>query len=154
MAFSSKQIKVIISQIFEIVNAFGKPVTVAENLSFIIMFIQATKITNVEWSYQNQLMLALQKISLGLSLAIDYTKINNQSRTTYVGEADFSSPQLIIKSSILNETEGSIIANRFGPSLFKTPTTANELAQDVYTSKIIKAEVLHNWRIKHEEAHD
>ena len=92
MKFSREQIKLIISQTIDILSVFGNPTTIAENLSFIVMFIKSTKITHVEWSYQNQLMLALQKVSLGLTLTVDYTKINNQSRTTYIGEADYSSP--------------------------------------------------------------
>lgn len=154
MKFSREQIKLIISQTIDILSVFGNPATIAENLSFIVMFIKSTKITHVEWSYQNQLMLALQKISLGLTLTVDYTKINNQSRATYIGEADFSSPQLILKSSTLNETDGSIIPNQLGQSVFKSPTVMNEFAYDAYTAKVIKAEVLYNRRIMHEEAYE
>ena len=151
MKLSKRQLKLIISQIFDILSVFGKPSIIAENLSFMIYFLSTTKISSVDWSYQNQLMLALQKISLGLSLVIDYRKINNQSRTTYAKEIDLNLPQFALKPS-LNDTESSINMNHYGQSLFKSLTIDNETTADAYESKLIKAELLSNRRVIHEEA--
>lgn len=75
--FTAKQKEVLLSHIIENVGIFGKHLTIAENLSYLINGIQIIPEYETDWKTQNQLMLTFQYLNLGQSLVINLEKLAN-----------------------------------------------------------------------------
>jgi hypothetical protein len=57
MKFTSRQREIILAQITDNIEVFGKPAVTAENLSYFIHCVKTIPDYNVDWRHQNQLML-------------------------------------------------------------------------------------------------
>ena len=63
-------------------SVFGKPETIAENLSYIVHCLSPSLDSQTEWNYQNQIMLSFQRLHLGLSVSVDLNKIEDRFNLT------------------------------------------------------------------------
>ena len=79
MKFSSRQRELILSQIVDNIEMYGKPSVAAENLSYLIHCIKTIPGYNIDWRHQNQLMLCFHKLALGWGLKINITEFEEKS---------------------------------------------------------------------------
>jgi hypothetical protein len=96
MKLTIKQKDLIVSQIIDNVEIFGKPVVIAENLSYLLHCLKTIPNYVVDWRHQNQLYLCFNKLSLGVSLSIDSQKLLSELEQESLDDpSNFSSASLI-----------------------------------------------------------
>ena len=157
MKFSKRQIKTIYSQIIDIVSVFGKPETIAENLSYIIHCLHPLLDFQTDWSYQNHIMLCFQKLCLGKPISVDANKIEENFNLSWIEEYEPRSLKWIPMFSHFNTD----VTNRMTPLIkheksnrpFSSKCIQSTRNDHLY-SKIQKAEQIWSQREVNDEGHD
>lgn len=75
MNFCKKQKSIILSQIIDNIDAFGKGEIAAENLSYFIHCVKNIPDFKIDWRHKNQLMLCFSKLVKGVSLSLDAQRV-------------------------------------------------------------------------------
>jgi len=144
MRLTTKQKDLIISQIIDNIEIFGKPAVIAENLSYFIHWVKTIPKYQVDWRHQNQLFLCFNKLCLGLAMSVDSQKLLNEIIQESQDEISImSSAQNIPTIEVHKTTEiekRKLPFERFNSCNQKANTLTKTIPADMMTLKIQKAD--------------
>ena len=148
--FSIKQLNIILTQIIDIVSVFGKPETIAENLSYIVHCLSPSLDSQTEWNYQNQIMLSFQRLHLGLSVSVDLNKIEDRFNLTWIEDKISTSlkalPKLAHNKTEMNSRAIPPLIHVQSLGNYKSNKIIENIIPDHVYNKIQKAEQIWDQR--------
>lgn len=142
-----RQKEIIVAQIVDNIEAYGKPEIIAENLSYFIHCIRTIPGYGTDWKHQNQLMLAFHKLATGLTITLNQEKMARGIEEEEESKEETSScvselPVINLHNATEIEKRSTPLDRAKGLHQSKSISCLKSFVDETITSKIHKADTV------------
>ena len=148
--FTTKQKELLVSQIVDNLEVFGRASTIAQNMSYFVHCIETIPEYFTDWRLYNQVMLCFQKLALGNEVVINREKLNtldtkNESNSEPRATSDALKPSIFSNftiKSIRDGTDTDPFQLRWSKHASMSISSFHASHLDYISSKVQKAETI------------